>query len=393
MSANIIKLPVRYNQLVIPEFLLDLNEFEHNQIVIRRDDLIINEEKCDLVVGQKSKSCVFDCEYSISVIQMPCSTRNPDQYTDVAFNLATKRFNETGERLFLMKSLPDETSYFVVIEFPSNEPDYHAYGGLTTYDAYYQHGDPEIRKVCADIRAKFIRYGYLASGGVKKSAWVSIPGRAFEMGSPQSKKRPVNNERQHRVNIEPFKMLKTPVTFAMYDLYCLANNLEMVEDKGFGRGWRPVIGVSYWDAVNYCEWLNEQTGWNTRLPTEAEWEYACRAGTTTPFWTGHNITDDQANFGAITCGSTTPVDRFPPNPWGLYDMHGNVWEWCSSEYDPDYSGKELEDASKDISNENSRVLRGGSWFSRKADIRSAKRAAAQPFSIEAFPGFRIVISA
>jgi len=143
-----------------------------------------------------------------------------------------------------------------------------------------------------------------------------------------------------------------------------------------------------------CEWLKGRSGWYVRLPTEAEWECACRAGTDTPFWTGHAITETQANFGENSCErGTTPVDQFPPNPWGLYDMHGNVWEWCSSEYDPDYSGKELEDASKDISNENSCVLRGGSWFSRKADIRSAKRAAAQPFSIEAFPGFRIVISA
>ena len=152
-------------------------------------------------------------------------------------------------------------------------------------------------------------------------------------------------------------------------------------------------------------WVSEQTSWSCRLPTEAEWEYACRAGTTTAFWTGKHITREQANFidlgglylnddgkiGLVSNnpGRTTPVDLFPPNPWGLRDMHGNVWEWCTSRYDKGYSGLEQHDWWP-VNDENPRVLRGGSWKTTFSELRSAQRFRDAPGNGDDDRGFRLI---
>ena len=140
--------------------------------------------------------------------------------------------------------------------------------------------------------------------------------------------------------------------------------------------------------MEYCHWLRKETSCQVRLPTEAEWEYACRGGTRTPFWNGEQITSHQANFdGRFTYnggelgekrGMTTPVGQFEPNPWGLYDMHGNVWEWCGSEYSDEYDGKEKLSACKEIDNLNPRVVRGGSWDNVPSGLRSASRNKLKP---------------
>jgi len=236
--------------------------------------------------------------------------------------------------------------------------------------------------------------------GMTDADWVDIPAGSFMMGSPESEEGRFGDERCHHVSVAAFKMLKSPVTFAMYDAFCEATGREKADNRGWGRCNRPVILVSYWDAVDYCVWLSKMSGWQVRLPTEAEWEYACRAGTSTPFWTGDTISTDQANYnGNYTCGNggkgvwrekTMPVDIFPPNPWGLHDMHGNVLEWCASEYDGDYSSMEQRDASADRSNDSGRVLRGGSWFDHPRDLRSANRHMFEPDYIEDFIGFRLV---
>jgi len=193
---------------------------------------------------------------------------------------------------------------------------------------------------------------------ITDSDWADIPAGEFMMGSPESEQSRNDNERRHHVEVASFKMLKTPVTFVMYDAFCSNTGKDKPEDKDWGRANRPVIYVSYWDAVDYCAWLSKKTKWSVRLPTEAEWEYACRAGTTTPFWTGKTISTDQTNYnGNFTYGDgskgihrekTTTVDMFQPNPWGLHDMHGNVLEWCASEFDEGYGGMELRDASGDL---------------------------------------------
>ena len=238
--------------------------------------------------------------------------------------------------------------------------------------------------------------------GISEGDWVLINGGDFLMGSPADERERFEHERQHSVQVNTFEMLKTPVTFAMYDAYCEIRDLSRPGDEGWGREARPVINVDYWSVVQYCQWLRKQTGWPVRMPTEVEWEYACRAGTTTPFWTGETISTGQANFDGsypsfytggekgVRRGMTTPAGEFPANPWGLHDMHGNVWEWCSSEYDDDYAGKEMHSACQYPDNPNPRVVRGGSWSNVASVVRSASRNKLSPKLHFLKVGFRLV---
>ena len=160
----------------------------------------------------------------------------------------------------------------------------------------------------------------------------------------------------------------------------------------------PVVGVSWNDVMLYVDWLSEQSGQQYRLPTEAEWEYACRAGMATPFCFGEMIGTDQANYdgnyvyGKGRKGSyrqqTVEVGQFPANAWGLHDLHGNVWEWTCSEYDEKYGGAEL----RGVSDRNSggrRVLRGGSWGLGPGWLRAAARLWNYPRGWSNFIGFRL----
>lgn len=169
-----------------------------------------------------------------------------------------------------------------------------------------------------------------------------------------------------------YKMGKYPVTFEEYDAFCEMTGREKPDDRGWGRSRRPVINVSWYDAKAYVTWLSETAGEKYRLPTEDEWEHACRAETTTRYsWGDKDPTPDQANFGCVV-NKTTEVGTYPPNPWGLYDMHGNVWEWC-------------EDGISDI-----QVLRGGSWINYPEVLRSAFRDFGLAGYRIDFRGFRVV---
>jgi formylglycine-generating enzyme required for sulfatase activity len=144
--------------------------------------------------------------------------------------------------------------------------------------------------------------------------------------------------------------------------------------------------VSWEGAKTYVKWLSEQTGHPYRLPSEAEWEYACRAGTTTPFWTGATIGTEQANYdGNYTYDPgrkgeyrerATPVDTFEANPWGLHDMHGNVWEWVEDCWNDSYDapGRSDEGSAWTSGDCGLRVLRGGSWSNKPESLRSANRS-------------------
>jgi formylglycine-generating enzyme required for sulfatase activity len=205
--------------------------------------------------------------------------------------------------------------------------------------------------------------------GSRGPEMVVIPAGEFLMGSPESEEGRFNDERQHRVVIErPFAIGKYTVTFEEYDCFAKATGRNKPNDVGWGRGRRPVINVTWYDAVDYTEWLSEHTGRHYRLPTEAEWEYAARAGTRTAFHFGDTISTDQANYGRWR---TVEVGQFAANAWGLYDTHGNVWEWMGSAYDPDYGGGELRYANKD--NGSPCVLRGGSSENEPGKVRGAAR--------------------
>ena len=175
-------------------------------------------------------------------------------------------------------------------------------------------------------------------GGAGPLMAVLPPGR-FLMGSPPDEpERYVNEGPQHAVVIQhPFALGVCTVTFAEYDLFCRNTGRELPGDEGWGRENRPAIHVSWDDAQAYCAWLSRQTGQGYRLPSEAEWEYACRAGTPTPFSFGGNISPEQVNYDGnrpyaggkkgVYREKTVPVQSLPPNAWGLHEMHGNVWEW------------------------------------------------------------------
>lgn len=233
---------------------------------------------------------------------------------------------------------------------------------------------------------------------VEDTDWVTIAAGEFMMGSLDAAEDA--DEQLHDVTVSGFRILKTAVTFEQFDVFCKETGRGKYSDCKWGRGNRPVIFVSYWDAVDYAKWLSHATGWQCRLPTEAEWEYACRAGTETTFNTGNTISTAQANYDGdsphlmvskgISRHKTMPTGTFLGNAWGLFEMHGNICEWCASEYDPYYNGSEQLDGSTDRSNDVPRVLRGGSWNSRLETLRSAARMQSNPENRSNEWGFRLV---
>ena len=222
-------------------------------------------------------------------------------------------------------------------------------------------------------------------------------------GSPLSEVgRSINEGPQHQVTINSyFAVARYETTFAEWDSCVREGGCEYSpSDRGWGRAQHPVIGVSWLDVQKYMNWLSARTGLRYRLLTEAEWEYAARGGTTTAFSTGETITGDDANFDArYTYGDghqgeyrkhATRVGTFKPNAFGLYDMHGNVWEWVQDCWHKDYTGlPQGGTGSLYKCNERARVLRGGSWVDTARNLRSAYRNRNVPEYRHATVGFRV----
>ncbi|ABG51318.1 protein of unknown function DUF323 [Trichodesmium erythraeum IMS101] len=208
---------------------------------------------------------------------------------------------------------------------------------------------------------------------------VKIPGGSFLMGSPETEAQRSDNEGpQHHVDVPEFWMGKYVVTQQQWQAI-MGNDPSKFKGKN-----RPVERVSWNNATEFCQKLSKKTGRDYRLPSEAEWEYACRAGTTTPFYFGETITGELANYRASETYAdepkgeyreqTTPVGEFPPNAFGLYDMHGNVWEWCQDVVHSNYDGAPVDGSAWVNGGDSSgRVLRGGSWLNYPGWCRSASR--------------------
>ena len=217
---------------------------------------------------------------------------------------------------------------------------------------------------------------------------ISLPAGAFMMGSPSQEPSITDRQQpQHRVKIKPFFMAKLPVTQAQWQAVAslpkIKRNLQFNPSKFQGER-LPVERVTWEDAVEFCNRLAKYTGREYRLPSEAEWEYACRAGTKTRYHFGETITDKLANYrpSATYAGkpkgkyreTTTSVGKFTPNAFGLYDMHGNVWEWCADNWHKNYKDAPT-DGSAWLSGDNRiKVTRGGSWGDYSNFCRSAHRS-------------------
>ena len=223
---------------------------------------------------------------------------------------------------------------------------------------------------------------------------VTIPGGTYRMGDlsgdGDEDARPV-----HSVRVTAFRMGKHEVTFAQWDA-CVADggcDGYTPDDEGWGRGNRPVINLSWDDVQGFIDWLNSKTGGNFRLPTEAEWEYAARAGSTTLYSWGNSIGHNRANCDG--CGSrwdddrTAPVGSFSANAWGLHDMHGNVWEWVHDCWNDSYVGAPSDGRAWVSGDCTRRVLRGGSWYVYPERLHSASRTSNTRLSRNAYRGFRL----
>ncbi len=222
---------------------------------------------------------------------------------------------------------------------------------------------------------------------------VSIRKGCFLMGSPESEPSRDVDETLHYVCIERgFEIGKYEVSFDEYDLFVQDTKGVRPNDWSWGRGDRPAINVSWVDALAYTQWLTEKTGKRYRLPTEAEWEYTARAGSTTRFPWGDVAANQRANCDGCKGKMegqlrTASVGSFPANKWELYDTAGNVWEWTCSVYDDSYSGAETKCIT---SSDEPRVIRGGSWKDGPSGIRSAYRNGNTPSEKSNDIGFRVV---
>jgi formylglycine-generating enzyme required for sulfatase activity len=236
---------------------------------------------------------------------------------------------------------------------------------------------------------------------------VAIPGGEFLMGSPEDEPERYGDESpQHSVSISSFFMGRYPVTQAQWRVVASFSRVERdldADPSHFKGDDRPVEQVSWYDAVEFCARLSRHTGREYRLPSEAEWEYACRAGTTTPFHFGEMMTTEVANYNGSSYadgpegesrGETTPVTEFGiANAFGLCDMHGNVWEWCLDHWHDSYEGAP-KDGSAWLSDDERarRIIRGDSWYDDPGYCRSAYRNHNPPDYRKYDLGFRVVVA-
>ncbi len=219
----------------------------------------------------------------------------------------------------------------------------------------------EIRLLLQSIRESEAQRMILLTQKLQKYApgleLVEIPSGAFQMGG-------ATLEGYNEVNVAGFLLGKFEVTFAQYDFFAVETARVLPRDQGWGRASHPVMDVSWFDSMAYVEWLSQKTGEKFRLLSEAEWEYAARAGTFTQYYWGNNINCSDADYNYNECGAwgTSPVGSFKPNAFGLHDMLGNVWGWVEDCANSNY--KPVRDDGSALTsggNCNERVVRGGSW--------------------------------
>ncbi|RMG02459.1 MAG: formylglycine-generating enzyme family protein [Planctomycetota bacterium] len=263
----------------------------------------------------------------------------------------------------------------------------------------------------AKTEAEMKPYAEVIVGTDLKIEMVPIPGGKFLMGSPEDEEgRKEDEGPQHEVIIEPFWMAKYETTWELYETWSFEMDIQRrkIENKEptewdrladavarptkpytdmsfeMGKRNKPAICMTLYAAQHFCKWLSAKTGRYYRIPTEAEWEYACRAGTTTAYSFGDDM-DDLDDYGWYYDNSDDEyheIGQKKPNPWGLYDMHGNVAEWVLDQYVPNayetFAGKTVKNPLVPAVKEYPIVVRGGSWLDDPEDCRSAARKGSDP---------------
>jgi len=223
---------------------------------------------------------------------------------------------------------------------------------------------------------------------------VVIPAGRFEMGDLQGNGDPDEAPVREVTLARPFALGRYEVTFEEYDHFARATGNPLLDDSGFGRGRHPVVNATWPDALAYVLWLSEQSGERYRLPSEAEWEYAARAGTRTGFWWGDEPQPGRANCSG--CGTewdgdrTAPVGSLPANPFGLHEVLGNLWEWTADCFHDSYQGVPSDGRAHVYRHCGQKVVRGGSWVVPPRELRAANRWRIYPVAPSDEIGFRVV---
>lgn len=226
---------------------------------------------------------------------------------------------------------------------------------------------------------------------IREPKTIILQGGTFTMGKDGGY---LYEKPAHKVYIKSFAIGIYPVTFSEFDYFCKPFRFKPYEE-GWGRGSRPVINVTWGDATAYCQWLYEKTGTPYRLPSEAEWEYACRAGSEGDYCFGNNVEKlkDYAWYNVSSNRQTHPVGTKQPNAWGLYDVHGNVWEWCQDTYCRNYRNAHNDGSAREDMSTSDRVIRGGSWFDDYTYNQSTSRlSGCAPYNKHRTLGFRVAYS-
>lgn len=226
----------------------------------------------------------------------------------------------------------------------------------------------------------------------EKPEMISVAGGSFNMGSNSGY---LDEKPVHRVSLSAYKISKFPITVGQYKAFVAATGRSMPDAPSWGwKDKHPMVKVIYNDAVAYCNWLGEKYGGDWRLPTEAQWEYAARGGQKSQGYTyaGGSVLYGLGWYADNAGGQTQAVGRRKPNELGIYDMSGNVWEWCMDWYDSDYYANSPSSNPRGPSSGPLRVLRGGCWYGSAFFCRVASRGDGDPSYRYSFGGFRVVLS-
>ncbi|MCF6356017.1 MAG: SUMF1/EgtB/PvdO family nonheme iron enzyme [Candidatus Polarisedimenticolaceae bacterium] len=285
--------------------------------------------------------------------------------------VSEERDLKSSKPLDVKKSLPD-----VAVEKPERE----------------QMVAPAVVPKPVKLREPKVIHDQLQDGSAGP-AMAEIPAGRFLMGSNHNALK--QDERPlHRVELRRYYAARYETTFEEYDRFAQATGRRLPDDQGWGRGRRPVINVSWEDALAYTAWLSEQTGASYRLPTEAEWEYAAGAGNNSLYWWGYKLEENRAN--CYNCGvkwageRTAPVGSFKANPFGLHNTAGNVMEWIQDCYSPNYVGAPTDGSAWTTSLCKQRVVRGGAYSKSGMSMRTTERNRQPPSSRLSTLGFRVV---